>query len=90
MTKEIALRPLLDDATGIHDGDGIRDLQQQRQIMGNEQQGELQLIAQLQDLVEDFSLHHNVERGRGFIHDDDLGQQSERDGDGGSLAHTSA
>ena len=40
-------RRLLDDGAGVHDGDPVGDLDQQRQVVGDENDAEAELLAEL-------------------------------------------
>ena len=63
----------LDDPAGVHDRDAVGDLEQQREVVRDEQDGEVQPLLQLDDLREDLPLHDDVERRRRLVHDHDLG-----------------
>ena len=63
---------LLDHPARVHHRDGVGDLDQQRQVMGDEQDGEAEPVAQLGQLLQDLPLGHHVQgRGR-LVHDHDL------------------
>lgn len=55
--------------------------------MGDEDHGEIQLVAQPHDLPQDLPLHHHVQGGGRFVHDHHLGLQQQRHGDHHALAH---
>lgn len=55
--------------------------------MGNEEDGEVELLFQCIDLLQDLPLHHHIERRSGFVHDEQLGVEGHGDGDHQPLAH---
>ena len=71
----------------VHDRDPVGELQQQRQVVRDEQDREVEALFQLEDLAEDLALHDDVERGRRLVHDDDFGVGGQRHRDHDSLAH---
>ena len=68
--------------------DAIGDLEQQRQVVRDEEDRELQLLLQLRDLRQDLPLDDDVERGRRLVHDHDLGIRGQRHRDHDPLAHS--
>ena len=56
-----------DDASRIHDRDTIGDLRYDAEIVGDEQQAELQFAAQAVQQIQNLFLHGDVERGGGLI-----------------------
>ena len=87
--RVLDLRPRADlqQVPGVHHRDPVGQLEQQRQVVGDEQDREPELVLQLDDLAEDVALHHDVERGRRLVHDDDLGVDRQRHRDHHPLAH---
>ena len=57
-----------------------------RQVVGDEDVGDLQLLLQLVEQVEHLRLHRQVERGDRLVADDDVGVQCQRAGDADALA----
>ena len=76
----------LDDAAEIHHGDAMRDVLDDAEIMGDEEIGEAERLAQIDEQVQDLRLHRNVERGDGLVGDDEIGRQRERARDADPLA----
>ncbi len=76
-----------DDATGVHNGHVVGDLQQERQVVRDEDHGEAEAIAEVGDLSENLALDHHIEGRRRLIHDDELWIESQRDGNDGTLPH---
>ena len=77
----------LDHAAGAHHGDAVGDLQQQRQVVGDEDHGEAEFVAQVGDLTQDVALHQHVEGRRGLVHDHQLRTQRQGHRDHDALAH---
>ena len=85
--KQGACRGSLHDAAGVHDGDVVGDLEQEREVVGDEERRETEPVAQGHQLFEDLALRHDIERGGRLIQDDDLGLESQGHGNHRSLAH---
>ncbi len=77
----------LDDLACIHDRDPVGDLDQQREVVRDEENGEATLALQILDLLQDLALHHDVERSRRLVHDHQLGLERERHRDDHALPH---
>src|SRR5258707_9378737 len=58
--------------------------------MCNEDDREVQALAQAHDLQQDFTLHDNIECSRRLIHDDQLRRERQGDGYDCTLAHATA
>ena len=71
----------------VHHRDGVGDLDQQRQVMGDEQDREAEPVAQRHQLVENLALGDDVQRGRRLVHDQDLRVERHRHGDHDALPH---
>lgn len=71
----------------VHDGDTVRQFQQQRQVVGDEDDREAQLAPQPEHLREDLALHHDVDSRCRLVHHHQLGPAGQGQGDGGTLAH---
>jgi hypothetical protein len=76
-----------DDLAGVHDRQPVADLEQQRQVMGDEQHSEPELLAQPLDLLEDLALHDDVEGCGRLVHDHHLRAQGQGHRDHDPLAH---
>ena len=64
----------LDHLARVHDRDAVRDLEQQREVVGDEEDREVRARSlQRDDLREDLALDDDVERCRRLVHDHDLG-----------------
>jgi hypothetical protein len=80
-------RRRLQDLPRVHDHDAIGDLQQQRQVVGDEQHREPEPILELHDLAQDLALHHHVEPRRRLVHDHYFGLDGQRHRDHHALPH---
>ncbi len=76
----------LDDRAEIHDGDAVRDMADQAQVVGDEEDGQMQAVLQLQQKVDDLRLHGDVERGDDLVGDQQVGLDRERPRDADALA----
>src|SRR5439155_18811744 len=77
----------LDDLARVHDGDSVRELEQEREIMRDEEHGEAEVTFQRLDLLHDLALDDDVERRRRLVHDNQLRLERERHCDDYPLAH---
>src|SRR2546427_7767985 len=55
---------LLHDLARVHDGQAIRDLDEHRKIVGDEQEREAEVVLERPEELEGLRLHHAVEPGR--------------------------
>src|SRR5581483_7468407 len=81
--ENLVRRALLDDAALLDHRDAIGDRLHHAHFMGDEQDGELELAVDLLDQGEDLSRRLGVERGGGFVGEQDfrLGGDGARDAD---------
>jgi hypothetical protein len=88
----LARQPLgvgdLDDPTQVHDGDAVADVLDGRQVVGDEQVGQVELVLQPLHQVEHLRLDRDVERGDRFVGDDEVGLARQGAGDADALALT--
>ena len=77
----------LDQPPGVHHRDRVGDLDQQRQVVGDEQHREAEPLAQRAELLEDLPLGDHVQRGGRLVQDHHLRLQGQRHGDHHPLAH---
>ena len=71
----------------IHHCDLVRDLDEQREVMRDEQRREPEPVAKPDQLLEDLSLRDDVEGGRRLVEDHHLGFERERHRDHRPLPH---
>ncbi len=64
-------RAFLGDATGVHDHHPVAGLGDDREVVGDEDEREAELLAQLLEQLEDLGLDHHVQCGRRLVADDD-------------------
>ena len=83
-------RALLADDAGIHHGDAVRDMRDRRQIMRDEQIGEMQPVAQIGEEVEHGRLDRDVEGRDRFVADHEFWIAGERPRDTDPLALAAA
>ncbi len=78
---------LLDDLTGVHDGDPIRHLGHHSQIVGDEDHGRVGVPLQIAHEVQDLRLDRDVQRRRRLVRDQQLGLTGQGHRDHDSLRH---
>ncbi len=79
-------RGLFDDLPEVHHGDPVGEELDGGQVVGDEQAAEPAVALQVGEQVEDGRLYGDVERGRRFVGDHQIGVAGERTGDGDALA----
>jgi hypothetical protein len=70
---------------GIHHGDAVADLHHQAQVVADEQHRGAVFRAQLLDQIDDPGLDRHIERGGGFVEDQERGLRHQRHGDDDAL-----
>ncbi len=83
---DVPHRTRLDDGTVVHDQYTVADIFHETEIVGDEEQRQIQFVAQVEEQVHDLRLNRHVERRDGFIGNDQLGFESEGAGDADALA----
>ena len=78
---------LLDDMTGIHDGDVMGEAGDDAEIVRDPDDGGAELGLQPLDELDDLRLDRHVERRRRLVGDDQFRRAGERHGDHDALAH---
>lgn len=73
------------DFSGIHDGDVVGDVADDGEVVRDEDHSEIELVAEVEEEVEDLGLNGDVERGDRFVCDDELWLRGEGSGDGDAL-----
>ena len=79
-------RPLHDPAR-VHDGYRVGHLDKQRQVVGDEKDGEAEPFPQRDQFLQDLPLGDHVQGGGGLVEDDDARIQGQRHGDHHPLPH---
>ena len=77
----------LDDLARVHDRDAVRELEQQREVVRDEEDRAAEVALQVLDLLEDLALHDDVERRRRLVHDQQLGAERESHRNDHALTH---
>src|SRR5438067_2245986 len=68
----------LDDDAEVHHRDAVRNMTDDRQVMGDEQVGEPELLFQVLEEVDHPGAHRDVKGRNGFVENDHLGPQRQR------------
>ena len=85
-TEEILGGGELDDLAEVHHRDAVGDVADDGEVVGDEEVGEVELLLQLHEQVQDLGLDRHVERGDRLVRDDELRLQHERAGKADALA----
>ena len=78
----------LDDLAEVHHRDPVGDVAHDRQVVGDEQIGEAELVLELLEQVDDAGLDADVERRHRLVEHDQLRLDRERAGDADALPLT--
>ena len=78
---------VLDDLTGVHDHDIVGHIRNHAEVVGDEDHGHVLFALQCVEQLDDLSLSRHVQRGRGFVRDQEFGRARQGHGDHDSLAH---
>ena len=84
--EQLVGRRRLDDAAEVHDGDAVGDVPHDRHVVGDQQHGQAELVAQVFEQVEHGRLHGDVERRDRLVGHEQLGLERERPRDRHALA----
>lgn len=79
-----------DDLATEHDGDAVHDAADDAEIVGDEDDGHVEIPAELGEEVHDLLLDGDVEGGGGLVGDEELGLGAEGHGDHDALLHAAA
>ncbi|MOA09203.1 hypothetical protein D3C78_1290170 [compost metagenome] len=78
---------MLAEPTGVHHRDGITGLGDDPQVVGDHDDRQPTLVAQIQEQAQDLCLHGDIQGGGRLIGDQHLGVATQRHGDHGALSH---
>jgi hypothetical protein len=78
------------DATGIHDVDEVGNLGHERQVVGYEQDGHVELGLQGSHQFQDLGLNGDIERGGRLVRNQQLGATGQGHCQHGALQHAPA
>ncbi len=87
VVKQRLHRPGLGDLAGVHDRGPAAGLRDNRQVVGDEDDGEAELVGEAGEKFQDLGLDHDVEGGGGLVREQDLGLAGQRHRDRRALAH---
>ena len=88
--QDAAHRPRFDDVAGIHDGDAVAQLRHDADIVGDQQDRQVDLAHQVGDQAQDLRLHRNVQRRGRLVGNQQVGPSGDGHGDEHTLAHAAA
>ena len=88
LPEDGAHRSFLDDAPGVHDGDPVRRSGDDGEVVGDEEQREVERGFHFAQQVENLCLDRHIERSRGFVGDDERGAARQRHRDEHALSHS--
>jgi len=77
--------PLLHHLPGVHDDDAVRDLRDDAEVVRDEEDAHPELVLEVPEQAEDLRLDGDVERGRRFVRDEEIGFARDRDRDHDAL-----
>ena len=89
VVKDFLGGPDLDDFPGIHHGDPVRDAGDHAQIVRNQHDADAGLALDITQQVEHLRLYGHIQRRSGFVGEEDVRVQGQRDGKHAPLAHPS-
>ena len=84
--EEFVWRALLDDAAEIHNGNVIRDLPHDLEIMTDEEIGHAEMCLYVLQKIDNLSCHGNVESRNGLVADDKFGVEHQCAGEDSPLS----
>ena len=76
----------LDDAAAVHDGDAVAHVADDAHVVGDEQEGEAELVLKPHHQVEHLGAQRDVEGGGRLVGDDEARLQRDGAGDADALA----
>ena len=85
--KTVDDRPLLRDPAGVHHQHPVARLGDHREVVGDQDQRQPEVLPEPLEELEDLRLDHDVERGRRLVADDDRRIAGEGHRDHRALAH---
>src|SRR5438270_7639461 len=82
---DVVPRADFDDLAQVHDRHAIGDVAHDREVVGDEQVGQLQLVLQVLQQVDDASLNRHVEGGHRLVEYEEVGVEGQGAGDADAL-----
>src|SRR6185369_5506595 len=80
-------RGRLGDLARVHDRGAVANLRDDRKVVGDEDEREVEIRRERDEQLEDLRLHHHVERGRRLVGEEDLWLAGECHGNRRALPH---
>ena len=80
----------LDDAPQVHDEDAVADMLNDREVVSDEQQGQMVFELEILEEVDDLGLDRDIESADGLIADDEPGLDGDRASDADALPLSAA
>ena len=77
LLQDILRRPLLDEMSGVHDEDAIREVAGARDVVGDVEERHALVLAQLTHQIQDADADRDIEHRDGLVGDDQLRPQRE-------------
>ena len=62
----------LHELAEVHHANAVADVLDHRQVVGNEQEREIELLAEVDEQIQDLGLDRDVEGGHGLVGEDEL------------------
>ena len=90
VSEDVGRSAALDHLAGVHDDPLVAGLGHHREVVADQDERQVELLAQARDELEDLRLHHHVEGRGGLVADHEPGVAGQRHGDHGALAHAAA
>ena len=87
-TEHLRHWPQLDDAAQIHDGHAVTEVLHHRQIVADEDAGQIKIAVQFKEQIDDLRLNRHVQRGDRFVADQYVGLHGQRTGNRDTLPLT--
>ncbi len=84
---ELLCGSLFDDLPGIHHGNPLGDVRNESEIVGDHQDGHAHLLLDVSEQFDDLGLNGDIERGSGFIGDQQFRFGGQGHGDHDALLH---
>jgi len=86
MIEQLVAVSELDDTAEIHDGDALAKMPHDRQIMRDKEIGQVELVAEILEQIDDLRLDRHIEGRDRLIADDEFRIQGQGAGDADPLA----
>ena len=78
------------DLANVHDGDAVTDVLNHTEVVGDEEIGEVKLVLELQEQIQDLGLHRDVKGRHRLVARSPPGREGQGPSDADALALTAA